>query len=120
MTYIAYTQYSFLSNDELIQTLEHKLGKSPILDELISRLDVVQADEFCSTEAEKSKKKLRARLTNLAEDLKTLYTTNIGCVADLVFNHTCPVCLAQTTTPDFPDFKGLDSIDTEIYEDDDE
>ena len=77
------TKYRFLTNQELLSLLEYKLGASPVIDELWTRL--LAAED----------------VDNALDKAQEVFDRNMELVKELI--NTCPVCEAQSciVVPEF-------------------
>jgi hypothetical protein len=85
-------RYGYLADDELLRLLEAKLGKSPILDELFSRLDATVGFDSDLSDLES---KVNDYQTDLAACL-VLITALRKEVVTSQLQVECPTCLATS------------------------
>ncbi len=95
------TKYRFLTNQELLSLLEYKLGASPVIDELWTRLLAAEDAEDYVKEVEGSKEELLKDVDNAIDKAQEVFDRNMELVKELI--NTCPVCEAQSciVVPEF-------------------
>ena len=95
------TKYRFLTNQELLSLLEYKLGASPVIDELWTRLLAAEDAENYVKEVEGSKEELLKDVDNALDKAQEVFDRNMELVKDVI--GTCPVCEAPScfVVPEF-------------------
>ena len=97
------TKYRFYTNVELLNLLSDRLGASPVIDELLVRLEYSEDAEDYVKEIEGSKEELLKDVDNAIDKAQDVFDRNMELVKELI--GICPICEASTcvTVPEFDD-----------------
>ena len=99
------TKYRNYTNAELLSLFEARLGASPIIDELWTRLQAAEDAEDYVKEVESSKESLLKDVDSAIDQAQEVFNRNMALVKDLICH--CPVCEAPNSivVPEFEDIE---------------